>query len=259
MNKDGDNYKTSFTINISTSSLPNISKTHDFRVDVDSQVSFIQGHEYEVALVGYSVWNSIKNISVENQNNTLRINPGTGSFVDIIITDGIYGISELNGVIKKALSGLGHDPLKFSIVGNFNSLKVDMVIGTGGWQVDFSAANSLYKILGFDNILYLEGSYSSPNKPNITNDIDSLSINSSLVDTRYNLSNDRKNDSLYVIPIDAPSGGLMSRIISYPIYKRMQHGPDLRYIDIRITAQDGITPVNLHNESVSLTIHIREM
>jgi len=259
MNKDGDNYKTSFTINIATSSLPNISKTHDFRVDVDSQVQFHPQHEYEVGLVGYSIWNAIKNISVENQNNTLRINPGTGSFINIVIEDGIYGISELNGVIKKALVALGHDPLKFSIVGNFNTLKVDMFIGTGGWQVDFSAANSLYKILGFDNIQYNEGSYSSPNKPNITNDIDSLSINSSLVDTRYNLSNDRKNDSLYIIPIDAPSGGLMSRIISYPIYKRMIHGNDLRYIDIRITSQNGITPVNLHNESVSLTIHIREM
>ena len=258
MNKDGDNYKTSFTINIATSSLPNISKTHDFRVDVDSQVQFHPQHEYEVGLVGYSIWNAIKNISVENQNNTLRINPGTGSFINIVIEDGIYGISELNGVIKKALVALGHDPLKFSIVGNFNTLKVDMVIGSGGWQVDFSVGN-LYKILGFDNILYLEGSYSSVSKPNVTNDIDSLSICSSLVDTRYNLSNDRKNDSLYTIPIDAPSGGLMSRIISYPIYKRMQHGPDLRYIDIRITAQDGITPVNLHNESVSLTIHIREM
>ena len=133
-----------------------------------------------------------------------------------------------------------------------------MFIGSGGWQVDFSAANSLYKILGFDNILYTT-SASSPNKPNITNDIDSLSINSSLVDTRYNLSNDRKSDSLYVIPIDAPSGGLMSRLINYPIYKPMSHGPDLRYIDIRITSQNGITPVNLHNESVSLTIHIREM
>ena len=258
MNNDGNDYKTSFTINIATSSLPNISKTHDFRINMDSQVVFNPLHEYEVALIGYSIWNSIKNISVENANNTLRINPGTGSFVDIIIQDGIYGISELNGVIKKALSGLGHDPLKFSIVGNFNTLKVDMFIGTGGWQVDFSVGN-LYKILGFDNIQYNEGSYSSPNKPNITNDIDSLSICSSLVDTRYNLSNDRKNDSLYTIPIDAPSGGLMSRIISYPIYKRMMHGSDLRYIDIRITAQDGITPVNLHNESVSLTIHIREM
>jgi len=258
MNNDGNDYKTSFTINIATSSLPNISKTHDFRINMDSQVVFNPLHEYEVALIGYSIWNSIKNISVENANNTLRINPGTGSFVDIIIQDGIYGISELNGVIKKALVALGHDPLKFSIVGNFNTLKVDMVIGSGGWQVDFSVGN-LYKILGFDNILYLEGSYSSVSKPNVTNDIDSLSICSSLVDTRYNLSNDRKNDSLYTIPIDAPSGGLMSRIISYPIYKRMQHGPDLRYIDIRITAQDGITPVNLHNESVSLTIHIREM
>ena len=259
MNNDGNNYKTSFTINIATSSLPNIARTDSFRVDVDSQVQFNPLHEYEVALIGYSVWNAIKNISVENQNNTLRINPGTG-FINIIITDGIYGISELNGYIKKALVALGHDPLFFSITGNFNTLKVDMVIGAGaGWQVDFSAANSLYKILGFDNIQYNEGSFSSPNKPNITVDIDSLSINSSLVDTRYNLSNDRKSDSLYIIPIDAPSGGLMSRIISYPIYKRMIHGNDLRYIDIRICAQDGITPVNLHNESVSLTLHIREM
>jgi len=258
MLKDADDYKTSFTVNISTSSLANVSKTHDFRVDMDSQIQFFPTHEYEVALIGYSIWNAIKNISVENANNTLRINPGSGSFIDIVITDGIYGISELNAYIKKALVALGYDPLKFSITGNFNTLKVDMLIGTGGWQVDFSAPNSLYKILGFDAILYTD-SASSPNKPNITNDIDSLSINSSLVDTRYNFSNSSKNDSLYVVPIDAPSGGLMSKIIANPIYKQMMHGPDLRYIDIRITSQDGITPVNLHNESVSLTLHIREM
>ena len=258
MNKDGDNYKTSFTVNISTSSLANVAKTHDFVIDMDSQISFIPTHEYEVALIGYSIWNSIKNISVENGNNTLRINPGTGSFVNIVIEDGIYGISELNAVIKKALVALGADPLKFSITGNFNTLKVDMFLGTGGWQVDFSAANSLYKILGFDAILYTD-SASSPNKPNITNDIDSLSINTSLIDTRYNFSNARKNNSLYVVPIDAPSGGLMSKIISNPIYKQMTHGSDLRYIDIQITSQDGQTPVNLHNESVSLTLHIREM
>ena len=258
MNKDGDNYKTSFTINVSTSSLANVTKTHDFRVDMDSQIQFYPTHEYEVALIGYSVWNSIKNISVENANNTLNINPGTGSFINIVIPDGIYGISELNGVIKKALVALGYDPLKFSITGNFNTLKVDLFLGVGGWQVNFGATNSLYKILGFDPILYTD-SASSPNKPNITNDIDSLSINTSLIDNRFNFSNSRKNDSLYVIPIDAPSGGLMSRIISAPVYKQMIHGPDLRYIDIRITAQDGITPVNLHNESVSLTLHIREM
>jgi len=258
MNKDGDNYKTSFTINVSTSSLTNVTKTHDFRVDMDSQIQFYPTHEYEVALIGYSIWNSIKNISVENANHILNINPGTGSFIDIIIPDGIYGISELNGVIKKALVALGYDPLKFSITGNFNTLKVDLFLGVGGWQVNFGAANSLYKILGFDPIVYTD-SASSPNKPNITNDIDSLSINTSLIDNRFNFSNSRKNDSLYVIPIDAPSGGLMSRIISAPVYKRMIHGPDLRYIDIRITAQDGQTPVNLHNESVSLTLHIREM
>ena len=258
MNNDGNDYKTSFTVNISTSSLGNVDKTHDFVIDMDSQVQFIPTHEYEVALIGYSIWNAIKNISVENANNTLRINPGTGSFINIIIADGIYGISELNGIIKKELVALGHDPLKFSITGNYNTLKVDMFIGVGGWQVDFSAANSLYKILGFDAIVYT-ASASSPNKPNITNDIDSLSINTSLIDTRYNFSNSTKNDSLYVVPIDAPSGGLMSRIISAPVYKRMLHGPDLRYIDIRITSQNGQTPVNLHNESVSLTLHIREM
>jgi len=258
MNKDGNDYKTSFTVNISTSSLANVDKTHDFVIDMDSQVQFIPTHEYEVALIGYSIWNAIKNISVENANNTLRINPGTGSFIDIVIPDGIYGISELNGVIKKELVALGHDPAKFSITGNFNTLKVDMFLGIGGLQVDFSAPNSLYKILGFDAILYT-ASASSPNKPNITNDIDSLSINSSLVDTRYNFSNSTKNDSLYIVPIDAPSGGLMSRFISNPVYKKLIHGPDLRYNETRITSQDGITPVNVHNESVSLAPHIREM
>ena len=123
MNRDGDNYKTSYTINISTSSMnPQPEKTHDFRVDMDSQIQFNPMHEYEVALLSYSIWNSIKNISAENGNNTLRINPGTGVFINIVIEDGIYGISEINSYIKKQLAALGHDPLKFSLIGNFNTL-----------------------------------------------------------------------------------------------------------------------------------------
>ena len=258
MNRDGDNYKTSYTINISTSSMnPQPEKTHDFRVDMDSQIQFHPMHEYEVALLSYSIWNSIKNISVENQNNTLRINPGTGNFINIVIEDGIYSISEINSYIKKQLAALGHDPLKFSLIGNFNTLKVDMFIGTGGWQVDFSAANSLYKILGFDQIIYT-ASASSPNKPNITDDVDIIDIGTSLIDTRYNFTNAQKNNSLFTVPIDAPSGGLMSHIIGNPVYKQMIHGSDLRYIDIRLTS-DGQKLVNLHNESVNLSLHIREM
>ena len=66
----------------------------------------------------------IKNISAENLNNEIKIDPATGTFVTIIITDGVYSISELNSTIKTKINALGYDANNFSIIGDFNILKV---------------------------------------------------------------------------------------------------------------------------------------
>lgn len=255
-----EQYKDKYIINIDTSTLPSGTITHNFNIPMNDQLGFHRDHEYEMALLRYDIYNSIKNISAENLNNEIKIDLGTGSFTTIIITDGVYSISELNTAIKTKINALGYDANNFSIIGDFNILKVLLTLGAG-WRVDFSG-NSLYKILGFDQIIYdhnLGIANVAPNKADISNGINALSVNTSLVDTRWNMSNSNKNDSLYILPIDAQSGGLLSAVIQNPIYKRMIHGDYLHSIDIRICSQDCRTIVNLHDEDVSLTLHIREI
>ena len=113
-------YKTKFTCNIDTSTLgPNV-VTHNFSVSMENQLSFNRDHEYEMALLRYDIYNSIKNISAENLNNQIKIDPATGTFVTITITDGVYSISELNTAIKTKINALGYDANNFSIIGDFN-------------------------------------------------------------------------------------------------------------------------------------------
>ena len=253
-------YKVKFTCNIDTSILPAGTITHNFSVPMENQLSFHRDHNYEMALLRYDIYNSIKNISAENLNNEIKIDPATGTFVTITITDGVYSISELNTAIKTKINALGYDANNFSIIGDFNILKVLLNLGAG-WRVDFSG-NSLYKILGFNQTIYdynLGNPNVAPNKADISNGINALSVNCSLIDTRYNMANANKNDSLYILPIDTQSGGLLSAVIQNPIYKRMIHGDYLHSIDIRICSQDCRTIVNLHDEDVSLTLHIREI
>ena len=254
-----EEYKIKFTCNIDTSTLGNV-VTHNFSVPMENQLGFHRDHNYEMALLRYDIYNSINNISAENLNNEIKIDPATGSFTTITITDGVYSISELNTAIKSKINDLGYDANNFSIIGDYNILKVLLNLGAG-WRVDFSG-NSLYKILGFNQIIYdhnLGVANVAPNKADISNGINALSVNCSLIDTRYNMANANKNDSLYILPIDSQSGGLLSSVIQNPIYKRMIHGDYLHSIDIRICSQDCRTIVNLHGEDVSLTLHIREI
>ena len=163
-------------------------------------------------------------------------------------------------MIKTKINALGYDANNFSIIGDFNILKVLLNLGND-WRVDFSG-NSLYKILGFNQVIYDYNagvSNIAPNKADISNGVNALSFNTSLIDTRWNMSNATKNNSLYILPINVQSGGLLSSIIQNPIYKRMIHGDYLHYIDIRICSQDCRTILNLHDEDVSLTLHIREI
>ena len=163
-------YKTKFTCNIDTSTLgPNV-VTHNFSVPMENQLAFHRDHEYEMALLRYDIYNSIKNISAENLNNEIKIDPAIGSFVTITITDGVYSISELNTAIKTKVSALGYDSNNISIIGDFNILKVLLTLGAG-WKVDFSG-NSLYKILGFNQVIYdhnIGVANIAPNKADISN------------------------------------------------------------------------------------------
>lgn len=258
MDRDLDKKTTQFCINIDTSTLFVSTVTHQFRVDLDSQLELIRDHEYEICLARYDIYNSVKNISASQQNNKVLIDFNTGVFQELTIPDGIYSLTDINKVVKELITAAEQDSSNFSIYGDYNLLRVILKLPVG-WRYDFSG-NSLYKILGFEQQIYLYnlGQNIAPNNADVSNGINALSVSCSLVDSRYNFSNSEKNDSLYILPIDVASGSLLSGIIQNNIWKTMSHGDHLRNVDIRIRSLDCKTVVDLGGEHVSLTLHIRE-
>lgn len=245
----------SLLVNISTSSLENISQTHNFSVNF-SNLEFNRDKKYMIALLNYSLWYSWYNISSAQNNNLFNYNNGVTGRV-ITIPDGQYGIADLNSIIKAQMTLLGDDQDAITITGNYNTLKVDITI-VGAYTVSFSgAANDLSTILGFTEGAYSAGVNSSQNQVNITNSIDAININTSLIDSNSNLLNDNHSNCIYqFVPQSGPGSNLSERI-SYPIYLPLNSHGNIYNVQFSITDQAG-NILDLNGEQVSLSFHIKE-
>ena len=245
----------SLLVNISTSSLENISQTHNFSVNF-SNLEFDRDKKYMISLLNYSLWYSWYNISSGQSNNLFNYNNGVTGRV-ITIPDGQYGVSDINSIIKAQMTLLGDDQDAISITGNFNTLKVDITI-VGAYTVSFSgAANDLSTILGFTEGAYSAGVNSSQNQVNITNSIDAININTSLIDSNSNLLNDNHSNCIYqFVPQSGPGSNLSERI-SYPIYLPLNSHGNIYNVQFSITDQAG-NILDLNGEQVSLSFHIKE-
>jgi len=245
----------SLLVNISTSSLDNITDTHNFSVNF-SNLEFNRDKEYQIALLNYSMWYSWYNISTDLGNNKFYYYNGTTNR-SITLPDGQYGISDLNSYIKAQITLLGDNQDNITITGNYNTLKVDIVV-VGTYTVTFGA-NSLYIILGFNNAQVLTaGTTASPNQPNVTNGVDALNINTSLIDSNSNLLNDNHSTCIYqFVPQSGPGSNLNERI-SYPIYLPLNAHGNIYNVQFSISDQNG-NILDLNGEHVSLSFHIKEI
>ena len=246
----------SLLVNISTSSLQNISQTHNFSVNF-SNLEFDRDKKYQIALLNYSLWYSWYNISNALNNNKFNYNNGvTGR--ELTIPDGQYGIADLNSNIKAQMTLLGDDQDAITITGNYNTLKVDITI-VGAYNVAFAGAggDDLSTILGFTEGAYSAGVNSSQLQANITNGVDALNINTSLIDSNSNLLNDNHSSCIHsFVPQSGPGSNLSERI-SYPIYLPLNSHGNIYNVQFSITDQAG-NILDLNGEQVSLSFHIKE-
>lgn len=227
-----------FSLNFS-----NLSLNHDTRT------------RHEMALVSYSMWYSWYNVSSALSNNLFKYNNGS---VDRIITidNGQYGVSDLNSFIKSAMTALGDLADHIKIVGNFNSLKVDLTI-VGSYTVTFDGTG-LDTLLGFSAGTYTVGVSSSDVQPNITNSIDAVQIHSSLVSPTSNLINNKQSSCIHQFtPQSGPGSNLSSEIKSL-IYVPMTNLGSIHFASFSIKDNLGRS-LDLNGEAVSLVFHIREI
>jgi hypothetical protein len=208
----------------------------------------------EVALSSLRIWNSLRNISLLSNNNALKYFNGTIWRI-LDIPDGTYSIEALNSVIQAGLSANGDLSTNINIIGNYQTLKVEIYLN-GGYQVDLTY-NKLYELLGYTPIV-VSAVFSQGEFPaNVNLGVNSWVINTNIIagDSSYN--NGASSSSLYSFSPNVPAGSLIDLNPSNLLYLPLASS-NISRLNIRITDQLGNLLTNLGvGEQTSFTLVIR--
>jgi hypothetical protein len=250
----------SILLNINTHDL-NISNTSNFNIQFDA-LQLDHHNDYHVALVSYNIPYSWYNISAAQNNNQFRYSRDAGvSFRTVTIPDGNYGIEDLNLEIDDLIVADGGVTGKIIFYADYNSLRVDLEITDANYQVDFIDGNSNNPrvIMGFNSLIYTTvGVERAPNGANVTNNIDSVSINCSIVDSGSVLLNNRQSSSLFHITDYASGpGSYLTGRPSHPVYLPVNVAGNIHNLSISIRDQSDRI-IDLNGENVTLSLHIKK-
>lgn len=211
---------------------------------------------YEMALVSLETYYSFPNIDATNNN--FRYSPDNGAtWVDINIPEGSYEITDINDYIQRLMKDNGHyditnDAYYISIEPNNNTLKAVVNI-KAPYKVDFTTANSIRTVLGFNSQIYSSGYNESENIVNILS-VNSLRVTSDVIGSSY-----RNGGTENIIYSFFPNVG--------PGYKIVQEPLNLIYLPVtlntissmetKLVDQNGKL-INLRGEELSIRFHIRQ-
>jgi hypothetical protein len=164
-----------------------------------------------------SIWWSIANI--EKDVNDSLILSISGVDYDIKLESGLYDLTTLDAAINRAIvNATGQTTTYVNIVDDEATNKVILSFASANLEIDFTGANSMYEILGFEQNVYpLGGATTQPINilaPNVAkfNSIDYFVIHTDLITTGIPF-NGIFNQSLSQVLIDAEPG---SQIITRP-------------------------------------------
>lgn len=231
-------------------------KSTRIRTTFNPLIQLDRAKKYEMALVNLETYYSFPNI--DSTNNNLRYSPDNGTtWTDINIPEGSYEITDINEHVQRIMKDNGHydsanNKYYITIEPNNNTLKTVVDI-KAGYKVDFTPANSIRTVLGFNSQIYSVGYNESENTVNILS-INSIRVTSDIIASSYT------------------NGGTENVIYSFfpnvgPGYKILQEPLNLIYLPVtlhtishmetKITDQTGKL-MNLRGEEVSIRFHIRE-
>ena len=250
--------KDSILLNISSLAL-GVELTHNF-VYRSSYLNLDPSKNYSIALLSYSMWNAYYNV-LDGINNNIRYTFNGANF-DLVIPPGSYGINAINDWLTSRLIDNGHSGTGITIVGNLNTLRVDIVLEPG-FNFDFlTIDNNLRFLFGYDAVVLANNgatnlTFSGNRAANLSNGVDALSINCSIVDSRYNITNNSQSTSLHLFTPNAPAGSNLSNTIPFPVYLPLSVSGTINNIQFSVRDQSGQL-VDLNGENVTLSMNIRE-
>ena len=250
--------KEKYLINISTTDLANVNDTHNFTYRTNL-LNLDINKEYEIGLLSFSIWYAWFNI--KETNNKIRYLVSGTPFI-ITLDNGNYGISDINSTIQSKLIQNGHSQTGITLYGNYTTLRCDLTLEPN-YDIDFSYANSINNLLGFNSQLYENNTasdlvFQGESAANITNSIDMITLCVDVLDVKFNQTNNRTSNVIHsFIPTSGP-GSNLSSVIPSPVFLKLNSSGPVNTMQISVRDQSQRL-VDLNGENVSLSLLIKEV
>lgn len=217
--------------------------------------------DYEGALTGLNFYNSIQNVTT--QNNVFTYTPPGGVESSITLAPGAYEVSGISDAVQRGLVAAGdstEDTPAVIITGNPSTFKTNITTADAAFQIDFSAANSLAGILGFGSVV-LSGStfYESSQVVDIKGRIDSIRVFCDLFTGAFGNSPTSDTEdvgAIFSTVRKVSPGFLQSENITRPVFLPVNR-TRVQTINLRLIDQDGRRIGLSDVESTNFTLELR--
>ena len=137
-----------------------------------------------MALVSLDTYNSIPNIDAKNNN--FRYSPDNGTtWIDINIPEGSYEIDNIEEYVQRIMRNNGHYDTSnnsdyITIDPNNNTMRLELNMKAATYKVDFTTANSVRTVLGFNSQIFSQGYHESESTVNIM-PVNSINVTSDII------------------------------------------------------------------------------
>jgi hypothetical protein len=182
-----------------------------FQVSLNDPIRIPAGAvDCKAGVIQAAIWNTAYNISAGFNNNKFKFTTSVapaGTYT-ITIADGLYSVALLQTFIATSLVNLGLPSGLFTISGDTATQKSVVTILTSGDSVDFTVANSVRQVLGFNSVVITAPSANYSFYSNNTaafNRVNSWIIASNLVSQGIPV-NSQSQGIIASVPITAPPG-----------------------------------------------------
>jgi hypothetical protein len=213
--------------------------------------------KWEIALVNLETYYSFPNI--DSTNNNFRYSPDNGTtWGNIDLPTGSHEIDDINNYIQRIMKENGHynsadNTYYVSVEPNNNTLKCVVNIESSTYKVDFTSANSIRTVLGFNSQIYSNGYHESENIVNILN-ISSLRVTCDIIGSSY--INGGTDNIIYSF---FPKVGPGFKVIEEPLH--MIYLPvtlnTISSLEVKLIDQNGKL-IDLRGEDLAIRFHIRQ-
>ena len=174
--------------------------TTETTIQFEEDIVLKDESDFKIGVIWCDFTNAIHNVTTVNNN--FRYYNGT-TWKDVVIPAGAYELDQLNIKIKEIITNNGDNSDNITIGVDVSTFKSTVTLANN-YEVDFSIANNIGSLLGFNSaIINTQGKTYSNNNVHITS-YETINITCSLVNDFY--FNNKKTNLIFSSPITVPQG-----------------------------------------------------